>query len=45
MGDHAYFPWHEVAQVQHYWLDVDAMTTPMQVGEASTRCKTRGSRK
>ena len=31
--DPARFPWHEVSKVQHYWLDVDAMTTPMMVGE------------
>ncbi len=22
--------WHEVSKVQHYWLDVSAMTKPMQ---------------
>ena len=27
--DPAKFPWHEVSQVQHYWLQVDAMTKPM----------------
>jgi hypothetical protein len=27
------FPWHEVSQVQHYWLEVDALTQPMQVRE------------
>ena len=26
--DPARFPWHEVRKVQHYWLDVDAMTGP-----------------
>ena len=29
----ARFPWHEVSKVQHYWLEVDAMTRPMQVRE------------
>ena len=27
------FPWHAVEKVQHYWLDVDAMTQPMQIRE------------
>ena len=31
--DPAEFPWHEVRKVQHYWLNVDAMTTPMQIRE------------
>ena len=31
--DPARFPWHEVSKVQHYWLNVDAMTQPMQVRE------------
>ena len=26
--DPARFPWHEVTKVQHYWLDVNAMTQP-----------------
>ena len=29
VGDPARFPWHEVSKVQHYWLEVDAMTQPM----------------
>ena len=29
----ARFPWHEVRKVQHYWLDVDAMTQPMELRE------------
>jgi len=33
IGDPARFPWHEVAKVQHYWLEVDAMTQPMRVRE------------
>lgn len=28
------FPWHEVRKVEHYWLEVDALTKLMQVGEA-----------
>jgi hypothetical protein len=32
-GDPARFPWHEVTQVQRYWLEVNAMTQPMQVKE------------
>jgi len=31
--DPAQFPWHEVTKVQHYYLDVDGMTQPMQVRE------------
>ncbi len=31
--DPARFPWHEVSKVQHYWLDVDAMTKPMRIRE------------
>ncbi len=31
--DPASFPWHEVSKVQHYWLEVDAMTRPMVVRE------------
>ena len=33
--DPARFPWHEVKKVKHYWLDVNAMTQPMQVREDS----------
>jgi len=29
--DPARFPWHEVSKVQHYWLEVKAMTQPMEV--------------
>lgn len=29
--DPARFPWHEVTKVQHYWLQVDAMTKPIQI--------------
>jgi Protein NO VEIN, C-terminal len=31
--DPARFLWHEVSQVQHYWLEIDALTQPMQVRE------------
>ena len=31
--DPARFPWHEVKKVEHYWLEVNAMTRPMQVRE------------
>ncbi len=33
--DPARFPWHEVTKVAHYWLEVNAMTRPMQVREKS----------
>jgi hypothetical protein len=33
MRDPARFPWHEVRKVAHYWLEVDALTKPMQVRE------------
>ena len=33
--DPARFPWHEVTRVQHYWLEVNTMTRPMQVREDS----------
>ena len=29
ISDPARFPWHEVTKVQHYWMDVKAMTGPM----------------
>lgn len=31
--DPAARPWHEVVKVQHYWLEVDAMTRPARVRE------------
>ena len=31
--DPARFPWHEVTKVAHYWLDVNAMTKPMELRE------------
>ncbi len=31
--DPARFPWHEVTKVAHYWLEVDALSRPMQVRE------------
>ena len=27
------FQWHEVSKIQHYWLQVDAMTQPMAKGD------------
>jgi hypothetical protein len=33
--DPARLPWHEVMKVQHYWLEVNAMTQPMTVQEDS----------
>ena len=30
------YDWHEVSKVQHYYLNVDAMTQPMQVTEDQT---------
>jgi hypothetical protein len=34
--DPARFPWHEVRKVEHYWLEVDAMTQPMKIKEEPT---------
>jgi len=39
--DPARFPWHEVTKVAHYWLDVNAMTQPMQLRENSPEYKIR----
>ena len=36
IADPAQFPWHEVSKVQHYWLEVNAMTKPMSVREEAT---------
>lgn len=33
--DPARLPWHEVTKVAHYWIEVDAMTKPMQLREES----------
>ena len=30
--DPARFEWNEVSKVQHYWLQVDAMTKPLMFG-------------
>ncbi len=43
MGDPACFPWHEVAKLQHYWLEADALFKLLQVREASMRYRSRGS--
>jgi hypothetical protein len=32
--DPARFPWHEVKKVDHYWLDVNALTSPMTIRES-----------
>ncbi len=42
ISDPASFPWHEVSKVQHYWLEVDAMTKPMQVREEQAGYKISG---
>jgi len=31
--DPAQFKWHEVTKIQHYWLEVNSMTQPIQVRE------------
>jgi hypothetical protein len=31
--DPASFPWHQVTKVQHYWLEIDAMTKPLMIRE------------
>ncbi|MCY4056590.1 MAG: DUF3883 domain-containing protein, partial [Gammaproteobacteria bacterium] len=36
-------PWREVKKVQHYWLDVDALTQPMEVREPRERYGTEDS--
>ena len=36
--DPARFPWHEVSKVQHYWLDVNTMTRPIQAREDEGAC-------
>ena len=33
--DPARYPWQEVSKVQHYWMDVSAMTKPMEMEEDS----------
>lgn len=33
--DPARFPWHEVIKVAHYWLEIDAVTQPIQVSESN----------
>ena len=35
LRDPARFEWREVTKVAHYWLEVNAMTRPMQVKEES----------
>lgn len=31
--DPARFPWHEVKKIDHYWLQVNAITKPMRIRE------------
>jgi hypothetical protein len=38
--DPARFEWHEVKKVEHYRLDVNAMTQPMELKEGSSLYKT-----
>lgn len=40
--DPAQKPWHEVVKVQHYWLEVNAMTKPMQIHETDPVYKAGG---
>ena len=42
--DPARFPWHEVSKVQHYWLEVGAMTRPMQSDGTSAEDGAGGGR-
>ena len=35
--DPARFPWHEVSKVQHYWMEVKAMTGPAVAGDGSRK--------
>ncbi|MDI6872298.1 MAG: helicase-related protein [Bacillota bacterium] len=39
--DPARFPWHEVSKVEHYWLEVDALSQPMRVREGTVLYETR----
>jgi hypothetical protein len=39
--DPARLPWHEVRKVDHYWLEVNALTQPMQVREDPERYRGR----
>ncbi len=40
--DPARFPWHEVIKVDHYWLDVNAMTRPMRIKDEPPSYETSG---
>ena len=40
--DPARIAWHEVIKVQHYWLEVDAVSQPMGVRGHWARSRTRG---
>ena len=37
--DPARFPWHEVIKVQHYWLDVEAVTQSLDLAENTTNSR------
>ncbi len=39
----AKFPWHEVSKVQHYYLNVDAMTKPMKISDSSRLDRGKGA--
>jgi hypothetical protein len=41
--DPARFPWHEVKKVEHYRLDVNAMTQPMELKEDPVPYRTGGA--
>jgi len=44
IDDPARFPWHEVKKIDHYWLEVNAITKPMQVREDSSQYGNTGPR-
>lgn len=41
--DPARLPWHEVSKVDHYYLDVNAMTQPMELREDEAEYEPGGS--
>ena len=42
--DPARFPWREVTKVEHYWLEINAMTQPMRVRESTDNCEVADDR-
>ncbi len=42
--DPARFPWHKVTKVQHYWLDMNALTKRMQIREEQAPYYVSGER-